>query len=126
MWRHGFAVADMNRDGRPDLVFTSPRKDPGPPRIFLNEGGLQCVRWQQVQFPAPGFDYGAVAAADFDDNGTTDLAVGVHYGGVVVLLGDGQGRFSPVSEGFPFPSTFSSRAITVTDWNGDGRLDIAA
>ena len=126
MWRHGFAVADMNGDGRPDLVFTSPRKDPGPPRIFLNQGGLRFVRWEEVAFPSLRFDYGAVSAADFDGDGATDLAVGVHYGGVIVLLGDGQGRFSAVSDGFTFPSPFSSRALTVTDWNSDGRLDVAA
>ena len=125
MWRHGFDVADMNGDGRPDLVFTSPRKQPGPPVIFLNEGNGRFARWLEAAFPALGFDYGAVAAADFDGNGTTDLAVGSHYRGVIVLLGDDQGTFVAAS-GFTYPSTFSSRALTVNDWNADGRLDIAA
>lgn len=126
MWRHGFAVADMNGDARPDLIFTSPRKQPGPPRIFLNEGNLRFARWEEATFPPVSFDYGAVAAADFDGNGANDLAVGVHYHGVLVLLNDGHGAFTAVSEGFTYPSTFSSRAVTVTDWNGDGRLDVAA
>ena len=132
MWRHGFAVADMNGDGRPDLVFTSPRRMPGPPVIFLNEGGGRWSRWAETSFPALAFDYGAVAAADFDANGTTDLAVASHYHGVIVLMGDGRGRFTAVTEGFLFPASpreaapFSSRALTVTDWNGDGRLDVAA
>jgi FG-GAP-like repeat/FG-GAP repeat len=126
MWRHGFAVADMNGDGRPDLVFTSPRKEPGPPRIFLNDGRGHFARWAEAKFPAMTFDYGAVAAADFDGNGTTDLAVGSHYIGVTVLLGDNRGTFTAVSDGFEYPSTFSSRALTAIDWNGDGRLDVAA
>lgn len=126
MWRHGFAVADMNGDGRPDLVFTSPRKEPGPPVIFLNEGNARFARWEETTFPALAFDYGAVAAADFDRNGSMDLAVGSHYRGVMVLLGNGHGSFTAVSESFPFPSTFSSRALAVTDWNSDGRPDVAA
>lgn len=126
MWRHGFAVADMNGDGRRDLVFTSPRKEPGPPLIFLNDGKGRFARWTAAKFPTMTFDYGAVAAADFDGNGTMDLAVGCHYIGVIVLLGDGHGTFTAVSDGFPYPSTFSSRALTVTDWNADGRLDVAA
>ena len=116
MWRHGFAVADMNGDARPDLIFTSPRKQPGPPRIFLNEGNLRFARWEEATFPPVSFDYGAVAAADFDGNGANDLAVGVHYHGVLVLLNDGHGAFTAVSEGFTYPSTFSSRAVTVTAW----------
>ena len=126
MWRHGFAVADMNGDGHPDLAFTSPRRTAGPPVIFLNDGKGRFARWEQATFPPLSFDYGAVAAADFDDNGAIDLAVGVHYRGVVVLLHDGQGRFTAVTDGITYPSSFSSRAVTVTDWNGDGRLDVAA
>lgn len=132
MWRHGFAVADMNGDTRPDLVFTSPRKEPGPPVIFLNQGGGRWARWEQTTFPNLPFDYGAVAAADFDGNGTADLAVGSHYRGVIALLGDGHGTFTAATSGFNYPvssresSTFSSRAVTITDWNADGRPDIAA
>src|SRR5687767_12966207 len=125
MWRHGFAVADMNGDGRPDLVFTSPRKQSGPPAIFINQGSGRFERWNEAKFPALLFDYGAVAAADFDGNGTTDLAVGSHYIGVIVLLGDGMGTFT-AANGFFYPSSFSSRALTVIDWNADGRLDVAA
>ncbi|HYH06645.1 MAG TPA: VCBS repeat-containing protein [Thermoanaerobaculia bacterium] len=132
MWRHGFAVADMNGDQRPDLVFTSPRKEPGPPVVFLNGGGGQWTRWREVKFPPLAFDYGSVAAADFDGNGATDLAVGSHYRGVIALLNDGHGTFVAASSGFTFPASaresapFSSRALTVTDWNGDGRMDVAA
>lgn len=132
MWRHGFAVADMNGDGRRDLVFTSPRKQPGPPVVFLNQGGGTWARWESASFPPLPFDYGAVAAADFDANGTTDLAVGSHYRGVMALLGDGRGSFTAATEGFAFPASsresapFSSRAVIATDWNGDGRIDVAA
>ena len=126
-WRHGFDVADMNGDGRPDLAFTSPRKSPGPPVIFLNEGKGRWSRWEDVHFPSLPYDYGAVAAADFDGDGFNDLALGSHYTGVTVVHGDGRGTFSLSQPGMTFGGApFSSRAVVTTDWNGDGRVDVAA
>jgi hypothetical protein len=131
-WRHGFAVADMNRDGLADLAFSPRRKQSGPPVIYLNEGNGRWRQWEEATFPALPFDYGAVAAADFDGNGANDLAIGSHYRGVTVILGDGSGRFIAGGEGMQFPATpresapFSSRAVVAVDWNHDGRMDVAA
>jgi FG-GAP-like repeat len=130
-WRHGFAVADMNGDSLPDLAFSSPRKQPGPPVIYLNQGGGRWAKWTTT-FPGLPFDYGAVAAADFDGNGANDLAIASHYRGVAVVLGDGKGTFVASNQGLSYPTApnvsapFSSRAITTADWNGDGLPDVIA
>src|ERR671928_1580008 len=92
-WRHGFAVADMNRDGLPDLVFSSPRKFANPPFVFLNLGGGRWREWREATFPSLSFDYGAVAVADFDGDGANDIAVASHYRGVTAVLGDDDGHF---------------------------------
>lgn len=130
-WRHGFAVADMNNDSRPDLAFSSPRKQAGPPVIYLSQGGGRWTRWSTT-FPSLPFDYGAVAAADFDRNGANDLAIASHYRGVAVVLGDGNGKFVASNDGMSYPTApnvsapFSSRAVTAADWNGDGLPDVIA
>jgi hypothetical protein len=133
-WRNSFDVADMNEDGRPDLVFTCPRKAPGPPVIFLNAGGGQWERWREARFPPLPYDYGAVAVADFNRDGHADLAIASHYTGVTALTGDGRGAFTPFDQGLVFRRAgareaipaFSSRAVVILDWNQDGRPDLAA
>jgi hypothetical protein len=83
------------------------------------------------------FDYGDAVAADFNGDGHMDIALGMHLRGTQVVLGDGKGHFVNGSEGLDFlvPGSkgangeaggFSSKALVVTDWDGDGRPDILA
>jgi hypothetical protein len=129
-WREGFRIADLNGDGHPDIVHGPPRKQPGPPVIFLGDGKGSWTRWKEAQFPALPYDYGDIEVADFNRDGHMDLAVAVHYRGILVLTGDGHGGFSNASQGLGFDASgssgFSSRAIRATDWNGDGLPDIVA
>jgi hypothetical protein len=125
-WREGFALADLDGDGRLDLVHGPPRKGGGPPRIFLFDGhGFK--RWTAATFPPLPYDYGDVAVADFNGDGHLDLALAIHLRGLLVLAGDGHGRFSAWSEGLPLgPAAFSSRALAAVDWDRDGTPDLVA
>jgi Bacterial type II and III secretion system protein/FG-GAP-like repeat len=66
----------------------------------------------------------AVAAADFNGDGNTDLAV-VNSGtnSVSIFLGDGTGAFTPLAQTVPTGNNPSS--IAVGDFNGDGKMDFA-
>jgi hypothetical protein len=129
-WREGFRIADLNGDGHPDIVHGPSRKQPGPPVIFLGDGKGSWSRWKEARFPALPYDYGDVEVADFNRDGHLDLAVSVHYRGILVLEGDGHGGFTNASKGLGFDangsSGFSSRAIRAVDWNGDGLPDLVA
>lgn len=129
-WREGFRIADLNGDGHPDIVHGPPRKQPGPPVIFLGDGKGAWTRWREAHFPDLPYDYGNIEVADFNRDGNLDLAMAVHYRGILVLEGDGRGGFSDASRGLGFDASgasgFSSRAIRALDWNGDGLPDLVA
>lgn len=131
-WRRGFAIADMNGDGHLDIVHGPARKTLRPPTIFLGDGKGTWTRWQDAQFPALPFDYGDAQVGDLNGDGKPDLVLGVHLRGLLALTQDGQGNFAEARTGIDFAanvkqgSAFSSQAIQLVDWNGDGRLDILA
>ena len=132
-WRQGFDIADMNGDGQLDIVHGPVRKAPRlHPYIFLGDGRGGWTLWR-TRFPRLAYDYGDAAAGDLNGDGHMDLAFGFHMTGMTALVGDGEGGFTPWSSGIGLKGsgaaaagTFSSRAIELVDWNGDGRLDILA
>ena len=126
-WQMGFAVADMNEDGHPDLIFPPRRKGyPVAPAIYVGDGRGGFQLWRDARWPqdAP-WDYGDVVAGDFDGDGHQDLAFAIHFKSQFVLYGDGKGRF-PRADTLRSPDPrVTSRAVTAGDFDGDGRQDLA-
>jgi hypothetical protein len=102
-------VGDFNGDGKLDLALANGN-------ILLGNGdGTFGV--PVSSFP-PG---GSIQTADFNSDGIIDLALTTSTG-IEVMLGKGDGTFgSPVD----FALGFAPSAITVSDLNLDGKLDIA-
>lgn len=118
-WRNGGDIADMNKDGHPDLVLPPQRGPAGTPAVFLGDGKGGWTRWN-VKFPRQ-FNYGSVVAADFNKDKNMDLAFSVHLTGVALFLGDGKGGFREVKDGLD--AKFPTRRLVATDVDADGWTD---
>lgn len=113
------AIADINGDGVPDVVFSDYLLGGGV-SVFLGKpgGGLRPA----VHYATGGqADY--VAIADFDHDGTLDLAVtNFASSDVSILLGHGDGTFAAAVD---YATDFAPGALVAADFDHDGNLDIA-
>jgi hypothetical protein len=120
-------LADFNGDGLLDVVVNDDYFN----LVYLQGYGDGTFRAAPT-YPLPNsFDQFAwsysVAGGDFNGDGIPDLVVGQSNNdgstGVVVYLGRGDGSFSP---GVSYGESTSLVYVAVGDFNGDGKLDIAA
>lgn len=120
-----FAVGDFNGDGIPDLAMGLGNASGINVAVFLGRGDGTFQQASLTPFPQSIM---GLAAADFNGDGKLDLAVmsnGPGYAvddAVTVYPGDGKGGLgAPVVH----PVGPVAMAMTVGDFNRDGRPDIA-
>ncbi len=116
--------ADFNGDGIMDLAVAN--RGSNNVSVFLGNGSGGFAPAPGSPFSSGGVRPMSITAADFNGDGTMDLAV-VNFNSddVSVFLGDGSGAFTPAA-GSPFSSGGSGpSSITAADFNGDGTMDLA-
>jgi hypothetical protein len=111
-------VADLNGDGRLDLVTADSADNSVSVMLGNGDGSFQEAHDSAVaSFPI------SVAVGDFNADGKPDLATAnANNNTVGVLLGNGDGTFQTAQS---FAVGLAPRAVVVADFNGDGKLDLA-
>src|SRR6266571_366863 len=120
----GIVVGEFNGDGRPDLAISDWVND----EVVIELGTGDAMFAPERRYPA-GAGPGQLAVGDFNGDGKQDLAVVddgasgfVDQGEISILFGLGDGSFAPQTR---LAVGDGPRGITVGDFNGDGRQDLA-
>ncbi|MGC2326063.1 MAG: Ig-like domain repeat protein [Candidatus Sulfotelmatobacter sp.] len=126
------AMADLNGDGKPDIVVANVgcvTCGDGSMSVLLGNGNGTFETF--VAYDSGGVFTNAEAIADVNGDGIPDLIAVNNYGecssgdcdgSVAVLLGNGDGTFRPAVT-YDVPAE-NPDAIAVADINGDGKLDL--
>lgn len=120
----GLAIADLNRDGRPDIFLAN--RDSGQNRSssalnsYVYWGNARRSFSSAVQSKIPLHDTYSSVAADFYDEGRASLAWVDAKGVTLTRFNDRREVAGLAKFPLPFPGTTS----VVADLNRDGRLDL--
>ena len=119
------AIADVNGDGKADLIFAGEDKSFEGGKVQVLPGKGDGTFQSPVTTAHPVFYPSSIAMADILHNGKLDVLLGGCCGNVstFAMPGNGDGTFDATNSGFTFLGT-SSVYLKLVDINGDGTPEL--
>jgi hypothetical protein len=117
---NGIHVADINHDGKQDLIINGKVGTTGYVATMLGNGDKSFQAPVVTNYSGPASAYTVVG--DFNGDGVLDVAL-IWAGGVKTMLGNSNGTFQAPVQSF-FSTYVGGDGIATADFNGDGILDL--
>jgi protein involved in polysaccharide export with SLBB domain len=113
------AVADLNKDGRLDLIAAGWGQY-GAVRVWLGDG---TGKWSSTSPLNKGSYYG-VSVGDINGDGNLDILAAAYRAGIHIFLGNGRGDFQKAKG--PMTGAESLWKVLAVDLDGDNVMDLIA
>jgi hypothetical protein len=116
-------VGDFNGDGKPDMAVANAVAS-GVVTVLLGNGSGGFAAAAGSPYAVGSYPR-TLAVGDIDGDGKLDLAVANNgSSNITVLMGNGSGGFTPAA-GSPVTVGVQPSGISISDFNGDGKADLA-
>jgi len=120
----GMSAADLNGDGRPEVIFAN--RASGNSTIYWGQaGGPHGVQYSPAAYTnLPGDVPTKVSVADLNNDGQRDVVIQNHEGGFTRVFTGPLPLSGTATISWTLPITFGFRSLSLSDLNGDGRVDL--